>query len=62
MKSHSVEVGGDRLDKYMMQVMDDLTRTQIQSLIKSEEVFVNKRVIKPSYILKDLDVITYNNK
>ncbi len=62
MKSHSVEIGGDRLDKYMMQVMGDMTRAQIQSLIKSQEVFVNKRVVKPSYILKDLDVITYNNE
>ena len=62
MKSHSVEIGGDRIDRYMMQIMGDLTRAQIQSLIKSHEVLVNKRVIKPSYILKELDVITFNNE
>jgi len=60
MKTHSVLSGGDRLDRYMMSVIDGTTRSQIQSLIKSSSILVNQKQVKPSYILRESDLITYD--
>ncbi|MGD9604569.1 MAG: RluA family pseudouridine synthase [Bacilli bacterium] len=49
-----------RLDKYLVQEIDDLTRTQIQNLIESEHVLVNGNIVKSSFLLKNNDVIEVN--
>ncbi|WP_300408105.1 RluA family pseudouridine synthase [Lagierella sp.] len=47
-----------RIDKYLSEYMEDYTRSYIKSLIKAKKVFVNDKIIKPSYILKIGDSIT----
>ena len=52
MKSHNVNSSGLRIDLYLFDLIPDLTRSKIQSLIKSEQILVNKKPTKSSYILK----------
>lgn len=51
-----VEVGGERLDKYISEV-SDLSRTRVQSLAKSGLILVNGKIEKSSYKLEDNDEI-----
>ena len=46
-----------RLDKFLSEINPDLSRSKIQSLIKSEFVKVNETVKKVSYLLKENDRI-----
>ena len=62
MKSHSVKNGGLRIDLYLFDLVPDLTRSKIQSLIKSGKVLVDSKPTKPSYILKGNEEISYNFK
>lgn len=48
---------GDRLDKYLAQACPDLSRSQIQKLIKTGDVRVNGAVVHPSLRLKKQDMI-----
>lgn len=59
MKLHNVSTGGDRLDIYMKNIISDVTRSQIQFLIKSKYILVNGKQVKPSYIVRDSDIIKY---
>lgn len=49
---------GQRIDKYLAQVYNDLTRTQIQGMISNQQVLVNEKNVKSNYILKENDHIT----
>lgn len=49
-----------RLDSYLAEITPDLSRSKIQSFIKSGNVRINDTVKKPSYILKENDKIEFN--
>lgn len=50
-----------RLDVYLSQIYENISRSKIQSAIKSGKVIVNGETKKPSYILKDNDYIEFEN-
>ncbi len=52
---------GLRLDLYLSELYDGISRSKIQSAIKSDKVLVNKEGKKPSYILKEGDKIEFEN-
>jgi 23S rRNA pseudouridine1911/1915/1917 synthase len=56
MKIQAVEVGR-RLDRYLVSVLDDLSRTAVQQLITEGVVLVNGRPSKPGYALRSGDEI-----
>lgn len=49
------EFEGMRLDKFLAVVYDDLSRSQLQKMIKSGGVLVNQKLAKPSYTLSLTD-------
>ena len=49
-----------RLDAYLTDIMQDFSRSKIQSEIKIGNVTVNSKVTKPSYVVKSGDVIEVN--
>ena len=51
-----------RLDAYLAEYMQDVSRSKIQSEIKNGSILVNLKPIKPSYIVKSGDVIDINIK
>lgn len=46
-----------RLDNFLSEIFESKSRNQIQNLIKNEKVLVNGSIKKPSYSLKESDVI-----
>ena len=48
---------GERIDLFLATCLPDLSRSKIQSEIKSGQVCVNSKPIKPSYVLKLADVV-----
>ncbi len=52
------EWSGERLDKALAQRFDDLSRAQIQALIREERVKVNGKVVKASYRLEGGETIS----
>ena len=48
-----------RLDNFLTEIISDLSRSKIQTLIKSGAVTANNIVKKPSYILKENDKIEF---
>ena len=48
-----------RIDKYLFDKLTNVTRSKIQSAIKSGSVTVNGEEIKPNYLLKPKDLIIY---
>ena len=48
-----------RLDTFLAEITPDLSRSKIQSLIKSKAVIVNETDKKPSYQLKENDKIEF---
>lgn len=53
----SNEEKGIRIDKYLSNQFDDVSRTMIQTLIDQDDILVNKESVKTSYKLKIGDVI-----
>src|SRR6185503_18490592 len=49
---------GQRLDRYLVTALSELSRTHIQQLIASEAIQVNGRASKPGYLLRVGDEIT----
>ena len=49
-----------RLDNYLTDVLE-ISRSQVTKMIKSNEVLVNGKKIKPGFILKENDVVTVNH-
>ncbi|MAV89311.1 MAG: hypothetical protein CBD21_02470 [bacterium TMED161] len=60
MKSISVASSGERIDIYLFHLFPDLTRSRIQSLIKSQNILLNNNPTKPSFILKGNEEIQYD--
>ena len=46
-----------RLDRFLFDKIPNVTRNKIQEGIKNSQVFVNKKVVKPSYKVKSKDII-----
>ena len=59
MKSHSVNSSGERFDLYLINLLPDISRSKIQSLIKSNQILINGKSSKSSYILKGSEIISY---
>lgn len=59
MKKEKIIYKGDgiRIDKYIPEVIDKLTRSQVQSLISENLITVNDKKVKANYILKANDEI-----
>lgn len=49
---------GKRIDLFLAEIMNDISRSKIQSEIKKGSILVNNKKIKPSYTLSENDVIT----
>ncbi len=48
---------GQRLDRYLASVLNDMSRTKVQQLIADGAVLVNGRTSKPGYILRSGDEV-----
>lgn len=56
----SEEYENERLDKSLCELTDDtVSRSYLQKLIKDNQVFVNQKVQKSSYRLKDGDIVSF---
>lgn len=53
------ELSDERIDKCLSVLMDTLSRTYIQKLIKDEHVLVNEKVVKANYRVKPDDEISF---
>ena len=53
------EDANERIDNYLIKVLNK-SRSKIQNLIKTENVKVNNKIIKNSYIVKQNDNIEIN--
>ena len=49
-----------RLDKYIVSKIPDLSRTMIKKLIDENEILVNSKETKTSYLVQKDDIITIN--
>jgi len=52
------ENGNKRIDKYVCELDQHLTRTAVQRMIGEGNILVNGNSIKPSYVLNKGDIIT----
>lgn len=50
-----------RIDAYLANILDDVSRSKIQNIIKSKNIFVNDKTCKPSQTLKPDDIITFED-
>ena len=53
------ETAGDRIDKFLAEQYEDLSRSFLQKLLKSGEVMVNGRPVKASYKAAEGDTISF---
>lgn len=53
----TIEKGGERIDKYLSEQLEDMTRSHIQKLIKENMVRVNGMAVKSNFKLSDSDQI-----
>ena len=53
------EYEDERIDKYMSVLIDSLSRSFIQKMIKDGQVSVNGKIVKPSFILKADDQVYF---
>ena len=53
----SSENSGLRLDKFLSNELEDVSRTQIQDIIKDKKVTVNREVVKASYVVCENDEV-----
>lgn len=51
---------GLRIDRFLADFLSDFSRSKIQNSLKKGDCLVNDLIIKPSYILKEGDVLEYN--
>ncbi len=47
-----------RIDKFLMDRMENASRTRIQNAAKAGNIMVNQKVVKPNYKVKPLDIIS----
>lgn len=52
------EEAGNRIDSYVSQKKEELSRVAVQRLIENEKLFVNGKKTKPSYKVQENDKIT----
>ncbi len=52
---------GKRLDAYLSEMLVDISRSKIQSAIKKGEILVNSKTAKPSYQLRENDIVESGN-
>ena len=50
-----------RIDTYLANILENVSRTKIQNIIKSKNILINNKICKPSQILKHEDIITYES-
>lgn len=48
---------GKRIDSFLSEAISDISRSKIQNAIKNKKILVNNTPIKPSYSLKENDII-----
>lgn len=53
------EFENERLDKFLTDILKDLSRSEVQTMVKEGLVLVNHEVTKNNYRLKEEDVVTY---
>jgi len=53
------EISGDRIDKFLSEQCEELSRSFLQKLLKSGEVFVGLKAVKPSYKVAAGDLISF---
>ena len=53
------ELAGDRIDKFLSEQCEELSRSFIQKLLKSGEVYVGQKAVKASYKVSEGDVISF---
>ena len=53
----TIEKGGERIDKYLSEQLEDMTRSHIQKLIKENMVLVNGMTVKSNFKLSASDQI-----
>lgn len=56
------ELEGERIDKCLSMLIDSLSRSYIQKIIKDEEVFVNNKPVKSNYKVKTDDEVAFELK
>lgn len=56
------ELEGERIDKCLSMLIDSLSRSFIQKIIKDEEVFVNNKPVKNNYKVKTDDEVVFELK
>jgi 23S rRNA pseudouridine1911/1915/1917 synthase len=60
-KKYSIKISEDdenkRLDSFLSVFFEQKSRTQIQNSIKNGEILINSSIKKPSYQLKENDLI-----
>ena len=54
------ESSGERIDKFITNCIDSLTRSYIQKMIAGERCFVNGKPVKASFRVKDEDVVSFS--
>lgn len=52
---------GERIDKFLAEEFFSYSRGEIIKKIKNGEVLVNKKLVKPSYVLKESDILQLKN-
>ena len=68
MQSFSLIVSKDdceektRIDSYLANCFDDYSRSYIQKIIKEENVFVNDKIVKANYVIKENDIVVKTMK
>jgi len=58
----TIENNGNRLDKFLVAKLPDLSRSEIQKMIKAGEVLVNGKAVAPHHFLKTGDEVAISNK
>ena len=53
------ELSGDRIDKFLSEQCEELSRSFIQKLLKSGEIYVGGRSVKASYKVSEGDMIVF---
>lgn len=53
------EIAGDRIDKFLSEQCEELSRSYIQKLLKSGEVYVGQKAVKASYKVTEGDMISF---
>jgi 23S rRNA pseudouridine1911/1915/1917 synthase len=58
----SFEFCDERLDVFVGRFFEDISRSKIQSSIENGHVFVNKNIVKKSYMLREDDVVVMDKE